>query len=413
MFILFIQIIFVLASCLFFTIYNIRAYAYCQNILTPVPSWKYGNLVSLCMNYLLLFMMVYCSLPVLIRLIIIYSLLVLQFLFFFQDKLLTIIFVSGTFMFHIMNIKMIVTSIFILIHNIPSYSVFRESGLYLSCTFVIILFLLVSLEIFQKTINLQMIQVLMKTNSQLRFVTSSMMLINVYQIILSFSYNGQMYSGLIGIFLLSTGFLLFGAFYTSFWHAVKMSAMMEFEIKSQRLEKQLQATKENVEELQNFAFIDTLTAVHNRRFGLDELNKLLRNKIPFCLCFLDIDHLKYVNDTYGHEEGDHYILNVVRTISDACVKGETLSRMGGDEFMLLMPRVPYEAALERLHEITDKVSHIPSVYHPSVSYGIVEAKDDTGLDASHILQQADHMMYQYKQANKSSRQTTVPPYSST
>lgn len=240
---LFIQIIFIAASCLCFTIYNIRAYAYCQSILTPVPRWKIGNWVSLCINCLSFFLVLFCSLPVLITLMIVYFLLVLQFLLFFRDELLTLIFVSGTFMFHIMNIKMIVTSIFVLIYNVRSYAIFQESGIYLSCTFVIILCLLVSLEIFQKTINLQMMQALMKTHSQLRFVTSSMMLINVYQIILSFSYNGQIYSALAGIFLLCTGVLLFGAFYTSFLHAIKMSAMMKFVIKSQRLEKQLRATK--------------------------------------------------------------------------------------------------------------------------------------------------------------------------
>lgn len=401
---LFIQIIFIAASCLCFTIYNIRAYAYCQSILTPVPRWKIGNWVSLCINYLCFFLVLFCSLPVLITLMIVYFMLVLQFLLFFRDELLTLIFVSGTFMFHIMNIKMIVTSIFVLIYNVPSYAMFQESGIFLSCTFVIILCLLVSLEIFQKTINLQMMQALMKTRSQLQFVTSSMMLINVYQIILSFSYNGQIYSALAGIFLLCTGVLLFGAFYTSFLHAIKMSAMMEFEIKSQRLEKQLQATKENVEELQFFAFIDTLTEVHNRRFGLDELNKHLQTKIPFCLCFLDIDHLKYVNDTYGHEEGDHYILNVVKVISSACLEGETLSRMGGDEFMLLLPLTSYETAMERMQGIVEAVARIPSVYNPSVSYGIVEVSADTKLDASQILQRADYKMYQYKQANKAGSQ---------
>lgn len=401
---LFIQIIFIAASCLCFTIYNIRAYAYCQSILTPVPRWKIGNWVSLCINCLSFFLVLFCSLPVLITLMIVYFLLVLQFLLFFRDELLTLIFVSGTFMFHIMNIKMIVTSIFVLIYNVRSYAIFQESGIYLSCTFVIILCLLVSLEIFQKTINLQMMQALMKTHSQLQFVTSSMMLINVYQIILSFSYNGQIYSALAGIFLLCTGVLLFGAFYTSFLHAIKMSAMMEFEIKSQRLEKQLQATKENVEELQFFAFIDTLTEVHNRRFGLDELNKHLQTKIPFCLCFLDIDHLKYVNDTYGHEEGDHYILNVVKMISSACLEGETLSRMGGDEFMLLLPHTSYETAMERMQGIAEAVARIPSVYHPSVSYGIVEVSADTELDASQILQHADYKMYQYKQASKAGSQ---------
>lgn len=144
--------------------------------------------------------------------------------------------------------------------------------------------------------------------------------------------------------------------------------------------------------------------MHNRRFGLDELSKHIQTKIPFCLCFLDIDHLKYVNDTYGHEEGDHYILNVVKVISSACLEGDTLSRMGGDEFMLLLPHTSYETAMERMQGIAEAVARIPSVYHPSVSYGIVEVSADTELDASQILQRADYKMYQYKQASKAESQ---------
>ena len=399
----FIRVFFILVSCLCFTIYSVRAYAYCQSILTPLPDCRICSIVSLCINYISFFLVVFSRIPVLISLIMVYFLLVLQFLFFFRSDLLTLVFASGTFMFHIMNIKMIVTSIFVLIYKVPSHRVFRNSGISVFCTFVIILCLLVSLEVFQRIINYQMIQILVRTHSQLRFATSSMMFINIYLIILCFSYNSQIYSELAGIFLMCTGLLLFGAFYTSFLHAVKMSAMMEYELKSRQLEEQLQTTKEDVEELQTFAFTDTLTAVHNRRFGLDELNTFIDKKEPFCLCFLDIDHLKYVNDNYGHEAGDRYILDVVNVITDSCTKGETLSRMGGDEFMLLLPFVSYGTALERVRGIAEEISRIPSVYHPSVSYGIVEVMSDSVMSVSRILQQADQKMYQYKQANKSNR----------
>ena len=178
-----------------------------------------------------------------------------------------------------------------------------------------------------------------------------------------------------------------------------MSVMMERELKSRLLEEQLQATREDVEELQAFAFIDTLTAVHNRRFGLEELDKRLKAREIFCLCFLDIDRLKSVNDTYGHEEGDHYILDVVKVLTSACKREDTLSRMGGDEFMLLLPHTAYLEAETRLQDVHETVSRIPSLYHPSVSYGIVEVGTDAGLNASEILRQADREMYRFKRAN--------------
>lgn len=382
-----------------FAIYNIRAYAFCQSILIPSKKRKFGNFISLAFNFLALSLSLFYTLPVFLSLVVIYFTVLLQFLYLFRGDLIALIFCSGTFMFHIMNVKMIVTSIFILIYDIPSYSLFEESGLSVFCTFVTALLLLNSLEVFQKVITHETVQTLMENRSQLRFVTSSMMLINVYLLILSVSYSGLGYSTIAAIFLLTTSLLLFGAFYTSFWHAVKMSVMMEHEIKSKRLEAQLKATKEDIAELQAFAFTDTLTAVHNRRYGIDELNQYIREQTPFCLCFIDIDHLKYVNDHFGHEEGDRYILDVVKVLTGACTADETLSRMGGDEFMLLLPRLSHAIALERLGVVSETVSRIPSVYHPSISYGIVEVKADSALSATQILRQADQRMYQYKQAN--------------
>lgn len=406
------RIIFILIIFICFTSYDIRAYFYCRSIFTPVQKRKHGIISTLAVGYLALSLTLFLSLPALISLIIVYFMVILLFLYSFQSRTMEFIFGSGTFMFHIMNVKMAVTSIFILIYGIPSYTAFRKSGFYLFCACVTVLLLLICLEIFQRTFDRRMIQTLIKTHSQLQFVTSSMMLINVYLLILSISYHEQAYSGLTGIFLLLTSLLLFGAFYTSFWHALKMSDMMEQEARSRRLEEQLKATKENVEELQNFAFTDTLTSVHNRRFGLEELDRLLHNHTPFCLCYLDIDHLKYVNDTFGHQEGDQYILNVVKVISGICRKEDTLSRMGGDEFMLLMPRIPHKTAKERMLEIQQGVSAIPSVYNPSISYGIVEAGDETQLNPTQILNRADQEMYQCKQGKISSfpgKRKPAPP----
>lgn len=85
------------------------------------------------------------------------------------------------------------------------------------------------------------------------------------------SYNGQAYSTLAATFLLSTSFLLFGLFYTFFLHTVKMSVLLEYEVKSKHLEQQLKDTYKDMETLQSFAFTSTLTMVHNRHYGMEQL----------------------------------------------------------------------------------------------------------------------------------------------
>ncbi len=70
----------------------------------------------------------------------------------------------------------------------------------------------------------------------------------------------------------------------------------------------ISAEREQMRKLQNIANFDTLTQLNNRRYGMETLEKWVAEKRSFALCFIDMDDLKQVNDRYGHEEGDRYIM---------------------------------------------------------------------------------------------------------
>ncbi|WP_312939518.1 diguanylate cyclase domain-containing protein, partial [Oscillibacter sp.] len=72
----------------------------------------------------------------------------------------------------------------------------------------------------------------------------------------------------------------------------------------------ISAEREQMRRLQNIANFDTLTQLNNRRYGMETLEKWIAEKRSFALCFIDVDNLKQVNDWYGHEEGDRYILAI-------------------------------------------------------------------------------------------------------
>jgi diguanylate cyclase (GGDEF)-like protein len=168
--------------------------------------------------------------------------------------------------------------------------------------------------------------------------------------------------------------------------------------------------KEHLQELENVAYRDTLTKEFNRHYGMDVLNKWLKHGCYFIICFIDMDNLKYVNDKYGHAEGDNYILCVV-DILRAFSKDAIICRLGGDEFMLLAQSWSMSAAEERLELLRSRLvslnDHPESFYNHSMSYGVIEVGPDNTMSASELLSMADEKMYEYKRTHKAQRTTGV------
>ncbi|MDR2157547.1 MAG: diguanylate cyclase, partial [Clostridiales Family XIII bacterium] len=77
----------------------------------------------------------------------------------------------------------------------------------------------------------------------------------------------------------------------------------------------ISAEKAQIQELENVAYKDMLTGVYNRHFGMKLLNEWVKQRLSFVICFIDMDRLKYVNDVFGHAEGDKYILKVAELLN--------------------------------------------------------------------------------------------------
>jgi diguanylate cyclase (GGDEF)-like protein len=166
------------------------------------------------------------------------------------------------------------------------------------------------------------------------------------------------------------------------------------------------ASRRELSDLEEIAKYDPLTGVYSRHYGMLTFNQWLENHVEFSLCFIDMDNLKYVNDKFGHNEGDAYILMVaeqLRAFSDDSV----LCRLGGDEFMLLARDWAASAAEERLERLRDKLvaknDEPDSLYNHSMSYGVVGVTKASKLPASELLSMADEKMYFYKRAHKAQR----------
>lgn len=156
---------------------------------------------------------------------------------------------------------------------------------------------------------------------------------------------------------------------------------------------------ENHAEVEKIIHRDPLTGVGNRRFFNKTVEALLAEKKRFCIAYIDIDRLKTCNDTYGHEEGDRYIRSVCECLQSDSIGGESLFRIGGDEFVLISTETDartldarLQKALENYTEAQERIASYPC----SFSFGCTDVKGDEDVNFSEVLSLADKLMYNAK-----------------
>ena len=147
---------------------------------------------------------------------------------------------------------------------------------------------------------------------------------------------------------------------------------------------------------------DALTGIGNRHFLREKLEATLESGEGFLFCYCDLDHLKYVNDRFGHSEGDRYIRSFVETIQGNIRRGDVFARIGGDEFCLLLRRCTRQTGqqkIERMQELFRQSS--TDGYPRGFSCGILEIPEGhPPMDADGLLHEADGRMYTQKEDHR-------------
>ena len=156
------------------------------------------------------------------------------------------------------------------------------------------------------------------------------------------------------------------------------------------------------EKLITEAYQDSLTGIGNRYFLTEQLTELLKNNKPLIFCYCDLDHLKYINDHFGHVEGDSYICHFVKTVQNFTRKEDIFARVGGDEFCLVMEGWTMEQAKEHFTYMQTAFAHVETKPYPKgFSFGVIEIPaDHKDLSVNDIIEQADQIMYQQKAQHK-------------
>jgi diguanylate cyclase (GGDEF)-like protein/PAS domain S-box-containing protein len=165
----------------------------------------------------------------------------------------------------------------------------------------------------------------------------------------------------------------------------------------------ISARKRAEDELKALLLVDELTGLPNRRafITLSEqaLKLAMRMERDVLMIFIDVDHLKYINDTYGHLAGDRALIDTARVLRESCREADIIARLGGDEFVALMTvdsDQTAELVCERIKARVDLHNHeIDRGYQLSLSVGATRSKAE-GTMLADLLAQADTALYEQK-----------------
>lgn len=166
--------------------------------------------------------------------------------------------------------------------------------------------------------------------------------------------------------------------------------------------------KEHQRQLEYIAHYDALTGLPNRVLLADRLKQAMarshRNGHSLAVLYLDLDGFKAVNDQHGHDTGDQLLVNISHRLKEVLREGDTLARIGGDEFVAVMVDLEqpedYETVLTRLLNVAaEPVTLNQQLLRVSASIGATIYPQDVA-DADQLLRHADQAMYIAKQAGK-------------
>lgn len=175
---------------------------------------------------------------------------------------------------------------------------------------------------------------------------------------------------------------------------------------NKRLADEITERQQAEEQVRRMSITDDLTGLYNRRgfflMAEQELKIARRENTPRILLFADLDGLKQINDTLGHEAGNEIIVDSARLLQSAFRESDVIARLGGDEFIVLLNASGYTYNIEgRLQAKVDNFNRNSNRrYKLSLSFGMAHWLPSNNVTLDELVSQADKAMYTHKQAKR-------------
>jgi len=184
----------------------------------------------------------------------------------------------------------------------------------------------------------------------------------------------------------------------------ELIARVETQVRLSRVHKKARSLTDRLKVLVE---TDPLTGVGNRRQFMkrlsSEFGRAERNGHRFAVLIADIDHFKRVNDTRGHQVGDAVLASVAKTMSDCARRYDSVARLGGEEFAILLPECETDGAItvaERVRSSIERASAPDGMDLITVSVGVATGPSGDVDHAEAVLKRADDRLYEAKNAGR-------------
>lgn len=171
------------------------------------------------------------------------------------------------------------------------------------------------------------------------------------------------------------------------------------------LERENARLRLRIAELERLVSTDTLTPLYNRRHFIETLDRWCwrahRYGGTYGLLFCDVDRLKSVNDIQGHKIGDDVLRGVAKSLLGAVRKSDIVSRIGGDEFTVLLDSISVEQLTEKTIAMQALLAELPiKTNGPTLTIGVSVGSVliESGSKANDVLDAADQAMYAHKRS---------------
>lgn len=210
----------------------------------------------------------------------------------------------------------------------------------------------------------------------------------------------QSVRGLLGLVLLFSVYTLYQQFQL---RRIRVQLTDQIEVAGQE--------QKRAEEFRQLSIVDPLTGLHNRRFGEErleaEIARAQRHGHSLTVLMIDLDGLKGINDQYGHGAGDAALQAFAQRLMSATRGSDLPARIGGDEFLVLLPECQ-PGGIKRVLDRLTALEFDPGHGKISLSYSAGSADYLPGESLPQLLRRADDSLYSEKQFRKSRQLQSVP-----
>ena len=161
------------------------------------------------------------------------------------------------------------------------------------------------------------------------------------------------------------------------------------------------AQKEFEEKIKYISFHDSLTDLYNRAYFDEEIKRLKNTRqLPLTVVMGDLNGLKEINDTYGHEKGDILLKKIARILKECFRSDDMIARIGGDEFCIILLKTTKKDAEKIIERVNKKCASRSTRTMPlSIAFGI-KTKDTVDMKLKSVIKEAEMLMYENKRSKK-------------